>query len=390
MGWPQPSYSPPPPRRRRSAGPWVALLILGLFVCAIAGWVALRLRGPARPVAVARPIAARGDLAADEAATVALFEQASPSVVHITNVGVRSDVFGLNVMEIPQGTGSGFVWDERGYIVTNFHVVQNARRAEVRLSDQSTWRAEPVGLAPDQDLAVLKIDAPASKLRPILIGSSRDLKVGQKVFAIGNPFGLDHTLTTGVISALGREIRSVTSRPIRGVIQTDAAINPGNSGGPLLDSAGRLIGVNTAILSPGAEGGGGQGTFLGIGFAVPVDAVNRLVPQLITGGRVIRAGMGVQLAPDQTLERLGLQGALILAVVDGSPAARAGLRPTRRDDEGNILLGDLIIAVDGTPIHNGDDVTALLEDKGVGTQIRLRIRRTTGEVDVPVTLAALD
>jgi len=368
----------------------VALLILVLFAAAIAGWVAFRLRGPIRPVASARPIAARGDLAADESATVALFEQASPSVVHITNVGVRSDSFGLNVMEIPQGTGTGFVWDERGYIVTNFHVLQNAQRAEVRLSDQSTWRAHPVGVAPDQDLAVLKIDAPARTLRPILIGTSRDLKVGQKVFAIGNPFGLDHTLTTGVISALGREIRSVTNRPIRGVIQTDAAINPGNSGGPLLDSAGRLIGVNTAILSPGAENGGGQGTFMGIGFAVPVDTVNRLVPQLITGGQPVRAGMGVLLAPDQTLQRLGLQGALVLRVVDGSPAARAGLRATQRNDDGDVVLGDLIIAVDGKPVRNSDDVSAVLEDKGVGAKVTLRVRRLSGELDVPVTLIQLE
>ena len=388
MGWSPPPYAPP---RRPRVGPWIGLGIVVLAVLmAAAGWMVWRLRPASGPVASSRPIAARGDLAADEKATVALFEQASPSVVHITNVGVRTDFFGLNVMEIPQGTGSGFVWDERGYIVTNFHVVENARRAEVRLSDQSTWKAEPVGLAPDQDIAVLKIEVPAGRLRPILVGTSRDLKVGQKVFAIGNPFGLDHTLTTGVISALGREIRSVTNRPIRGVIQTDAAINPGNSGGPLLDSAGRLIGVNTAILSPGAEGNGGMGTFMGIGFAVPVDAVNRLVPQLIARGHVVRAGMGVQLAPDQTLARLGLEGALVLGVLEGSPAQKAGLRATERDETGRILLGDLIVSVNGTQVKNADDVTALLEDKGVGTQVRLRVRRGDAERDVAVTLTALE
>src|SRR5574341_49481 len=222
MSWPV-----PPPRRQHSSL-WPLVTVTLLVAAGAMAWVGYRLtRAPQRMPAQARPVAARGDLAADEAATVRLFEQSAPAVVYITNLGVRSDLFGLNVLEIPQGTGSGFVWDERGHVVTNFHVVQGAQRAEVRLSDQSSWKAEPVGFAPDQDLAVLRIDAPAGRLRPILVGSSHDLKVGQKVFAIGNPFGLDHTLTTGVISALGRQIRSVTGRPIRGVIQTDAAINPG-------------------------------------------------------------------------------------------------------------------------------------------------------------------
>lgn len=193
------------------------------------------------------------------------------------------------MMQIPEGTGSGFIWDHAGNIVTNFHVIQNADAAQVTLSDQSSWKARLVGGAPDKDLALLRIDAPADRLRPIPIGSSKDLQVGQKVFAIGNPFGLDQTLTTGVISALGREIESLTRRPIQGVIQTDAAINPGNSGGPLLDSAGRLIGVNTQIYSP-------SGAFAGIGFAIPVDTVNRFVPELIRYGRVIRPGIGVQVA----------------------------------------------------------------------------------------------
>jgi S1-C subfamily serine protease len=367
--------------------------VLAFFALAIAlgaaVWVYFQLRAPRHPQVAPRPVAARGDLAADELTTITLFEQAAPSVVYITNLGVRRDVFGLNVLEIPQGTGSGFIWDERGYVVTNFHVLQGAQAAEVRLSDQSSWKAQPVGFAPDQDLAVLKIDAPPSRLKAILVGSSRDLKVGQKVFAIGNPFGLDHTLTTGVISALGREIRSVTGRAIRGVIQTDAAINPGNSGGPLLDSAGRLIGVNTAILSPGSDARG-SGTYIGIGFAVPVDAVNRLVPQLISQGRVQRVGIGVQLAPDQTMRRLGLTGALVLDVVPGSPAERAGLQATQRDDLGRVRLGDLIVAVDGMPVEDGDDLGAALEEKAAGTQVRLRVRRGDADTDVVVTLAALD
>ncbi|MCZ6452167.1 MAG: trypsin-like peptidase domain-containing protein, partial [Deltaproteobacteria bacterium] len=225
-------------------------------------------------LAAPREITPRGKLSVEESLTIALFRKASPSVVNITTLTVRRDVFTLNLLEIPEGTGSGFVWDNAGHIVTNYHVIQNADVAQVTLADQSTLKARRIGVAPDKDLAVLQIDVAKSRLRPIPIGSSNNLRVGQKVYAIGNPFGLDQTLTTGVISALGREIESVTRRPIRGVIQTDAAINPGNSGGPLLDSAGRLIGVNTQIFSP-------SGASVGIGFAIPVDTVNRVVPQLI-------------------------------------------------------------------------------------------------------------
>lgn len=226
------------------------------------------------PQAEPRAITQRGDLAEDEKSTIVLFKQASPSVVHITTLTLRQDRVTLDVFQIPRGTGSGFVWDEAGHIVTNYHVLQEANAAQVKLADRSTWRARLVDAYPDMDLAVLRIDAPKKRLRPIPIGTSHDLQVGQKVFAIGNPFGLDQTLTTGVVSAVGREIESVTRRPIKNMIQTDAAINPGNSGGPLLDSSGRLIGVNTSIYST-------SGGFMGIGFAIPVDEVNRVVPQLI-------------------------------------------------------------------------------------------------------------
>src|SRR5688572_20773324 len=231
-------------------------------------------------VAEPRAITPRGDLSSDEQSTIELFKRTSPSVVHVTSVDVRRGRLSLNMFEIPQGTGSGFIWDSEGHVVTNFHVIQNGSRAEVTLNDNTVWRASIVGTAPDKDVAVLKIDAPRDKLTKIMVGVSNNLQVGQKVFAIGNPFGLDQTLTTGVISGLGREIQSVTKRPIQGVIQTDAAINPGNSGGPLLDSAGRLIGVNTAIYSP-------SGAYAGIGFAVPVDIVNRIVPQLVSHGKVV-------------------------------------------------------------------------------------------------------
>ena len=208
-------------------------------------------------------------------------------MVFITTTTRQVDFWTRNVFEVPQGTGSGFVWDESGHIVTNYHVVQGAASAKVTLGE-TEYDADTVGVAPDQDLAVLEIRAARANLAPIAIGTSADLQVGQKVFAIGNPFGLDHTLTTGIVSALGRTIQSVTNRPIDGAIQTDAAINPGNSGGPLLDSAGRLIGVNTAIYSP-------SGASAGIGFAVPVDTVSRIVPELITHGKVVRPRLGVVL-----------------------------------------------------------------------------------------------
>ncbi|MBI4422408.1 MAG: trypsin-like peptidase domain-containing protein, partial [Elusimicrobia bacterium] len=263
---------------RRTSPLWLSLLVVA------APALAAR-RTPPPP----RPVAPRGDLSASERATMELFQRSNASVAYITSMVVRRDVFSLNILEIPRGAGSGFIWDDQGHVVTNFHVIEGASSAEVTLADHSKWSAKLVGVAPEKDLAVLRIEAPAARLRPIPIGSSRDLQVGQSVYAIGNPFGLDQTLTTGVISALGREIHSASGHPIQGVIQTDAAINPGNSGGPLLDSSGRLIGVNTAIASP-------SGAFAGVGFAVPVDTVNRFVPQLIAFGKITRPGLGVTIA----------------------------------------------------------------------------------------------
>ena len=378
------TYAPPPsPARRRRGGGFVFLLLL-FVLAALLGGYGMRMRAT-HPAAVARVVAARGALAADEQTTIELFESTAPSVVFITNLARRRDFFGLNVLEVPQGTGSGVVWDARGFVVTNFHVIQGAQAAQVTLADHSSWSARLVGTEPDQDLAVLQIDAPAKRLRPILVGSSGDLKVGQKVFAIGNPFGLDQSLTTGVISALGRQIRSVTGRPIRDMIQTDAAINPGNSGGPLLDSAGRLIGINTAIYSPS---GSTMGTYIGIGFAAPVDLVNRIVPQLISEGRVIHAGIGVVPAQDQIAERLDLTGALVLEVREGSAAMRAGIRPTMRDEEGRLVLGDLIVAVDGQPVRSAEDLRSLLEAKPVGSRVRVTLDRDGQRTDVLVEVEA--
>jgi S1-C subfamily serine protease len=334
------------------------------------------------PNATSRLVAARGDLAADEQATIELFKKSSPSVVHITTLVERQGMFDLNVTEIPRGTGTGFLWDDEGRIVTNYHVVQESDSLQVTLSDGSNWRGRVVGAFPDRDIAVVAIDVPKVKgLRAIPIGSSEDLQVGQKVFAIGNPFGLDQSLTTGVISALGREIESVTRRPISGVIQTDAAINPGNSGGPLLDSAGRLIGMNTAIFSR-------SGAWSGVGFAIPVDTINEIVPQLIRHGKIARAGLGITPAPDQASEELGIDGVLIINVQPGGPAQKAGLQPTRRNRRGQIILGDVITKIDNKPVKKLKDLLGTLAAKKVGDTVTLEILRDDDRSEVTVTLEA--
>jgi S1-C subfamily serine protease len=314
-----------------------------------------------------------------ERATIERFENAAPSVVYITSLSVQRDFFTLNLQEIPRGTGSGFVWDDDGHIVTNYHVIQNADRAQVTLADRSVWPARLVGAEPSKDLAVLRIEAPSERLRPIARGDSENLRVGQTVLAIGNPFGLDQTLTTGVISALGREIESVARIPIRDVIQTDAAINPGNSGGPLLDSSGRLIGVNTAIYSP-------SGAYAGIGFSIPVGVVEWVVPDLIRYGRLRRPTLGVEFAHPQLARRLGVRGALVIDVERGSGAARAGIRPTRRDRRGAIVLGDVIVAIDGEAVRSYADSLLALERHKPGDRVTLTLDRPEGDTDVIVRL----
>jgi S1-C subfamily serine protease len=371
--------------RRTRPSTWMygwaaAMLFLLVFVFVKQTWVdGASLNDPR---ATSRAVAPRGELAPGEKSTVALFRQASPSVAHITAIAVQRDLFTLNLYQIPEGTGSGFIWDNSGNIITNFHVIQNADAAQVTLGDQTTWKARRVGIAPDKDLAVLHIDAPANRLQPIPVGTSKDLMVGQSVFAIGNPFGLDQSLTTGVISALGREIESVTRRPIQGVIQTDAAINPGNSGGPLLDSAGRLIGVNTAIYSP-------TGASAGIGFAIPVDTVNRIVPELIRYGKVIRPGIGIQIAEDQIADRLGVKGVLVVDVVPGSAAAKAGIRPTRREGSGRVHLGDVITAIDGKKVESANELFILLENYKVGDIVNVVLLREGKPFQTKVALEAV-
>jgi S1-C subfamily serine protease len=368
-------------QRRMGLAHWVVLgqsLALGALL-----WQsAAESRGrSAQDAAGRRTLTPRGELPADEQATIRLFRDASRSVVHITSLAVRRDFFSFNLLEIPQGTGSGFVWDTGGHVVTNFHVIQNAQAAQVTLSDHTSWDARLVGYEADKDLAVLRIDAPRDKLQPIPVGTSSDLAVGQKALAIGNPFGLDQTLTTGIVSALGREIQSVTGRPIQGVIQTDAVINPGNSGGPLLDSAGRLIGINTAIYSP-------SGTSIGIGFAVPVDTIHQIVPQLIAYGKVIRPSLGIREAEDQLAAALGIEGVLVLEVERGEPADRAGLRPTRQDRLGRIQLGDILVAIDGKPVKGSDDLYRILDQLQVGSTVTVRVLRKDGQHELKLTLEA--
>jgi len=318
-------------------------------------------------------------LGADERDTITVFDTASRSVVYITTSTLRRDYWSLNLFEVPQGSGSGFVWDSRGHIVTNFHVIADASRILVVMADQTEYEAKVAGLDPDHDLAVLKIDAPPGALQPLRAGRSGDLMVGQKVLAIGNPFGLDQTLTTGVVSAIGRTIRSMTERTIDGVIQTDAAINPGNSGGPLLDSSGRLIGVNTQILSP-------SGAYAGVGFAVPVDIVSRVVPQLIEFGKVIKPGFGVSTLSDRQAARWGITGVVLAQVERGSTAGRAGLQGMRQVRPGRFEIGDVIVGIDGEAVGNHDDLYRILDRHAVGDEVEVEFLREGERRTVRLTL----
>jgi len=323
------------------------------------------------------------ELGADERATMAVFERATKSVVFIANTAVQRDPWSFNVFETPQGSGSGFVWNKQGHIVTNFHVVYEANSIRVTLADRSEHKALLIGADPDHDLAVLQISAQEEALSPLTVGTSNDLRVGQKVLAIGNPFGLDHSLTTGVVSALGRTIKSLSNRTIEGVVQTDAAINPGNSGGPLLDGSGRLIGVNTQIVSP-------SGAFAGIGFAVPVDTVNRIVPELIKHGKLIRPGLGVSLVPDAMAKRWGVKGLIIGKVSKGGAAERAGLQGARETMPGRVELGDVIVSVDGKAVTTVDDLMDVMEHHKVGDRVAIEVVRVNRRQQLMVTLQAIN
>lgn len=362
----------------------LSTLLILLAGGAAAWWLGAHSRF-ARSLAADEPrlVAPRGDLAEDEKAVVELFRSTCDSVAFIEPIDSVSDMWG-NMSE-PQaiGTGSGFVWDTAGHVVTNFHVVQGlkgdlARGAVVTLHDGSQYEAQLRGVFRDKDIAVLTIDAPPETLHPVVLGTSHDLQVGQKAYAIGNPYGFDYTLTHGLISALDREMTSVNDRRITGVIQTDAPINPGNSGGPLLDSAGRLIGMNTMIYSE-------TGSSAGLGFAVPVDEINRIVTEIIKHGRVIQPWLGLEPMPERFSEQNGLKGVAIGNVIPGSAADKAGLRGLSRRG-GRWRLGDVILAVDGTPVKNKDDLLDVLETMEIGTTVQLRIERKGKELDVPVVL----
>lgn len=316
----------------------------------------------------------------DETNSMQVFSAASPAVVNVTSTTLRRSLFSLNVQEIPRGSGTGFVWDSSGLIVTNFHVIAGAQRLTVSLQDRSEYSADVIGVAPEKDLAVLRLLDPPQDLVTLPLGDSSELAVGRKVLAIGNPFGLDTTLTTGVVSALGREIRAPSNRRIRGVIQTDAAINPGNSGGPLLNSLGQLIGVNTAIFSP-------SGASAGIGFAIPVNTVRDVVPQLISYGRMLRPIMGLELASDGWVRRYAIDGLPIVRVFPDLPADRAGLRGAFRNARGDIVLGDVITAIDGQSVRSNDDYLSILEKRKAGQAITVTVRRGEEERKVEVTLS---
>jgi S1-C subfamily serine protease len=352
-----------------------ALMLLWQFLPAIEAWFSPR-------EAAERTVTPRGDLAADEKATIELFDKSRASVVYITTAQLVRDAWSRNVFSVPRGTGSGFIWDEAGHVVTNFHVIQGASSATVKLADGRDYQAVLVGASPAHDIAVLKIGVGFKRPPAVPVGTSADLKVGQKVFAIGNPFGLDWTLTTGIVSALDRTLAGEAGGPtIDHLIQTDAAINPGNSGGPLLDSAGRLIGINTAIYSP-------SGASAGIGFSVPVDTVMRVVPQLIKTGKYIRPALGIEV-DEQLNARLqmltGRRGVFVLRVTPGSAAHKAGLIGVEVGPQG-ISPGDRIDSIDGRAVDDVAQLLARLDDKAVGDVVILSVDRAGTSREVQVEL----
>ena len=382
---PSPSYPHGDPRLSiERVRPWGVLSLTAALLLACGSQVrALNAGTDTHDAGAAhRQITPRGDLAPEEKATIELFERARNSVVFISTKRAVVDFWSRNVMSVPRGTGSGFVWDDAGHIVTNFHVIQGASEASVKLVDGRSFRASLAGASPELDIAVLQIEIGFKGPRPIPIGGSGDLKVGQRVYAIGNPFGLDWTLTSGIVSALNRSLVEEDGGLLEHLIQTDAAINPGNSGGPLLDSAGRLIGMNTAIYSP-------SGAAAGIGFAVPVDTVNRVVPNLIRNGHYERPSIGIE--TDERLnarleEATGLTGVFVLKVARGSAADKAGLEAARISRDGEIIGGDLIVSVNGKRVDSVASLFATLDDYLIGDTVRLGVKRESKLIEIPVRL----
>jgi len=336
----------------------------------------------AAPIAQPRDVTPRAAFAADEQGTIDLFEKSKASVVYISTRRQVMDFWTRNITLVPEGTGSGFVWDDQDHVVTNRHVIASASEAWVRLSDGRDYQATLVGESVDHDLAVLRINVPNNRPPPLPVGSSRDLRVGQRTYAIGNPFGLDWTLTTGIVSALDRTIGTDNGATIEHLVQTDAAINPGNSGGPLLDSAGRLIGITTLIYSP-------SGAYAGVGFAVPVDTINRIVPKLIAKGRYERPTIGIYMDEDLNKaisQELNLPGVAVLRVFPDTGAAAAGLRAVERDRRGDLHIGDVIVAIDGKAVASPSTVLSLLDEHEIGDSVKLTMLRDGKKIDASVIL----
>ncbi len=360
----------------------LGLVALGTILAVALGLAFQVLTTPLAPVVRAEPVPVAPEsplnpgLLESERNTIEVFRRAAPSVVYVTNLALRRDFFSMNVTEVPQGTGSGFLWDEHGHVVTNFHVIERGQTFAVTLPSGETREARVVGFEPRKDLAVLHFDTEGLALKPLPVGRSADLIVGQKVLAIGNPFGLDRTLTTGIISALGREFPMDEGFVIEDVIQTDASINPGNSGGPLIDSAGRVIGVNTAIYSP-------SGASAGIGFAIPIDTVARIVPQLIRFGEVRRAGLGVTMMSEHWTRSMGVKGVVVRDVHKGSAAERAGLRSIQKDRRGRVFA-DVIVGVDGHEVEGFADLARELDAREPGDEVVLTVLR--GEDVIPIEI----
>jgi S1-C subfamily serine protease len=332
----------------------------------------------------ARPVAPRGELTSEERVTIDIFEKAKRSVVFIATSERVQELWSRNVYSIPRGTGSGFVWDEQGHVITNYHVISGASEARVRLSDGREYAASLVGASPYHDLAVLRIAVPSNRPPPLPIGASGELRVGQRVYAIGNPFGLDWSLTTGIVSALDRSLDGDEGNRVEHLIQTDAAINPGNSGGPLLDSAGRLIGMNTAIYSP-------SGASAGIGFAVPIDTINRVAPELIAHGKYARPSLDIEIDDDLNdalSSRLGIEGVFVLKVNPRGPASAAGLRGARIERGGNVVPGDVIVSINDKPVPTVARLKARLDDFNPGDKVRLGVLRGGQRISIDVMLIA--
>jgi S1-C subfamily serine protease len=321
-------------------------------------------------------------LSEDERNTIDVVEATKTSVVFVTNIQRVRDFY-FSEQEVTRGSGSGFVWDNRGHIVTNYHVIEDGDIFNITLPNQEQRQAKLIGKESNKDIAVLQILGDLSGIQPLKIGSSGNLLVGQKVVAIGNPFGFDHTVTTGIVSALGRNIVGAGGVTIRDMIQTDASINPGNSGGPLLDSSGELVGMNTMIVSP-------SGAYAGIGFAVPVDTIKKVVPEIIEYGTVIRPGLGISFLPDRYARRLGVEGVVILEVTEGSPADRAGLKGIARNRNGRLYIQDVIVAIDDVRIKSYDDYYNALDNFKIGQRVTLTVMRDDKTRKVPFTLVRID